>query len=238
MLSCTSEYFPKDLDIGESIYVVNGILYPDSTAKIYISNSQVYNAPNMQPIEPLDVRLRWEGENQEGSEQLTRVDSMYVSEARMKTGLKYHLEINTPDGTKVFCGIDILSLSDAKNFIYNFRDKFAIREMTKVMKRFENEKLQRYHFVIEKSPGLKAYIQNSLEYSEEQPEKDHKLKLWIDRNIQEFNIHTLIRRRAGLQLSEGENMFGFKRPYTDYSLSLWKQHINPISKEIDLQIET
>jgi len=98
LISCTAEYFPKDLDISESIYVVNGILYPDSTAKIFVSKTQIYNASNKQPVETLDVRLRWEGENHEVTEQLTRVDSFYVSDARMKTGITYYLEIIVPDG--------------------------------------------------------------------------------------------------------------------------------------------
>jgi len=107
LFSCTTEYFPKTLNIAESIYVVNGIIYPDSTAKIFISKSQIYDDNQNHPIENLDVRLRWEVENNKMSEQLIRIDSFYVSKAIMETGITYYLEIITPEGKMIRANTEI-----------------------------------------------------------------------------------------------------------------------------------
>lgn len=98
LLSCTAEFFPEDLAITEPIYVVNGILYPDSTAKIFISKAKAYNLTHSSVMKELDVRLKWKGKDHESTEQLTKIDSFYVSNVKMKTGVTYYLEVITPEG--------------------------------------------------------------------------------------------------------------------------------------------
>lgn len=98
--SCINDFQPKGLEGGLQIYVVNGIIYPDNVAKVYVGKSNLYNAPE-RDYEPLDadVFLSWEGPGElPQTEQLVLMDSFFVSETTMKTGVAYQLEVKTPEG--------------------------------------------------------------------------------------------------------------------------------------------
>ncbi|MBS9523603.1 DUF4249 domain-containing protein [Litoribacter alkaliphilus] len=100
LFSCTTDFQPKGLDIEESVYVVNGILEHGQLPTIYISKSHLYKSSVSEVDDILDVTLSWEDENGNLiSEQLVKIDSFYMGNAEVFEGNKYHLHVDTPEGT-------------------------------------------------------------------------------------------------------------------------------------------
>lgn len=102
LFSCINEFDLKDRDATSEQYVVNGLLYKDSLAQIYLNRSSFFDDRNeISWIADAEVRLSWySGTGLEtGEELLVFQDSFYISQSRMEAGRQYSLQVRLGDGT-------------------------------------------------------------------------------------------------------------------------------------------